>query len=420
MWKFLKWFFGLFSSCVNSFERKVDRFFGRIKSTDSISSIRKELLSLMNKNLIVVNVWMEKKFRGYNYLTKKIRRKMYEDEKKIVAKWDEFTKQNPIKDEDVKAELEAKGLTFPTGQEEQVKCIYSIMRFLEPGKYYKYIKTASFGKLVRDPNERVLEGDCNQIVTLYSYLYSTKFPIEDLRIKLLPEHVCLHFRNIDIEATNGTFQKYTENKDVLPITEIISTNLLDLLDFREGVQEITPRVVVKSAQLAYAISSLKSLVAKNLEVAYQNLASGALRANDFETGIFYLTKTNNREALHNAYRNATIYYMENKNFAKAKLYASKSGMGDLEKSVKYNEGIYYFKEGSIDKALSIFTSIGDEEMKKACYGKKYNELVKQVSGDKTLDDIKRHKSAYNKMLQLAQKMGDSGLAQSVRDTLKQI
>lgn len=420
MLKFLKWFFGLFSPCVNSFERKVDRFFKRIKSTDGISSIKRGLLGLMNENLIVVNVWMEKKFKGYNYLTKSVRKKMYKDEKKIVAKWNEFTKQNPIKNEEVKAELEAKGLTFPTGQEDQVKCLYSIMKFLEPGEYYKYIKTASFGKLLRDPNERMLEGDCNQIVTLYSYLYSTKFPIEDLRIKLLPEHVCLHFRNIDIEATNGTFQKYTENKDVLPITEIISTNLLDLLDFREEVQKITPRVVVKSAQLAYAISSLKSLVAKNLEIAYQNLAAGALRANDFETGIFYLTKANNREALHNAYRNATIYYMDNKNFAKAKLYASKSGMGDLEKSVKYNEGIYYFNSGNISKALSIFTSLGDEKMKKACYGKQYNELVRKVSGDKTLQDIKNHKSTYNKMLQLAQKMGDSGLAQSVGDTLKQI
>lgn len=418
--KFLNWFFGLFSSCVNSFERKVDCFFKHIKSTDSISSIKRGLLDLMNENLIVVNIWMEKKFKGYNYLTKNVRKKMYEDEKKIVAKWNEFTKQNPIKDENVKAELEAKGLTFPTGQEERIKCLCSIMKFLEPGKHYKYIKTASFGKLVRDPNERVLEGDCNQIVTLYSYLYSTKFPIEDLRIKLLPEHVCLHFRNIDIEATNGTFQKYTKNKDVLPITEIISTNLLDLVDFREEVQEITPRIVVKSAQLAYAISSMKILVAKNLEIAYQNLAVGALRANDFETGIFYLTKTNNREALHNAYRNATIYYMGNKNFEKAKLYASKSGMVDLEKTVKHNEGVYYFNSGNIDKALSIFTSLGDEKMKKACYGKQYNELVRKVSGDKTLRDIKNHESTYQKMLQLAQKMGDSGLVQSVRDTLSQV
>lgn len=61
MWKFLKWFFGLFSPTVNSFEGKVDRFFKHVKSTDSISSVKSELLALMNKNLIIVNVWMEKK-----------------------------------------------------------------------------------------------------------------------------------------------------------------------------------------------------------------------------------------------------------------------------------------------------------------------------------------------------------------------
>jgi len=420
MLKFFKWFFGLFSPCVNSFERKVNGFFKHIKSTDSSARVQKKLLDLMRKNLIVVNVWLEKKFKGYDYLSKKVRRQMYEDVKKIVAKWEKHTKQHPVKLDVIKERLDEKGLHFPNGDEEQMKCLMSIMQFLKPGKYYKYIKTASFGKLLRDPDKRKLEGDCNQIVTLYIYLYSLKFPVEDLRIKLLPEHVCLHFRNIDIEATNGTFQKYTDSKDVLPVTEIISTNLLDLTDFREDVQSISERIMVKSAQLAYAISSLKSLVAKNLNISYKNLAIAALKAKNFKTAIFYLSKTRDREALKNAYRNACIYYMKANNFSKARYYAGQSGDIDLDKTVKHNEGIYYYQIDNIDKALSIFSNLGDEEMKKACYAKQYNKLAKQVSGDKTLQDIKRHKSTYQKMLQLAQKMGDSGLTKSVRDTLSQI
>jgi len=420
MLNFLNWFFGLFSSTVSPFEKKVDKFFKHIKSTDNPAEVKRGLLELMKENLIVVNVWLEKKFKGYNYLSKSVRKKMYEDEKAIIAKWQEHAEQNPFKDDDIKSDLESKGLTYPTGDGEKIRCLYSIMRFLQPGQYYKYIKTASFGKLVRDPNEQKLEGDCNQIVTLYAYLYSTKFPIEDLRIKLLPEHVCLHFQNIDIEATNGTFQKYADQKDVLPITEIISTNLLDLLDFREESQTISPRTIVKSAQLAYAISSLKTLVAKNLNIAYHNLAVGAMKSNDFETAIFFLSKTNDRDALIRAYRNATIYCMKSKDFSKARHYADKCGDGDLLKTVKSNEGVYYFNKGNVDKALGIFTGLGDEKMKKACYGKQYNELVRKVSGVKTVADVKRHKATYQKMLRLAQKMGDSSLQKSVKDTLSQV
>ena len=52
MIKILKWIFGLFSPYVHPFERKVDRFFKSVKSTDSLSSIKTKLLELMQENLI--------------------------------------------------------------------------------------------------------------------------------------------------------------------------------------------------------------------------------------------------------------------------------------------------------------------------------------------------------------------------------
>lgn len=418
MLKILKWFFGLFSPYVNSFERKVDKFFKRIKSTDNIHTIKKQLLELMNGNLIVTNVWMEKKYKGYTYLDKKTRRKMYEDVQSIIKKFEEHNlKFNPSIDA-IKKQLEAKNLLFPNGDEDKIKYIVQIMAFLRPGLYYNYIKTASFGKLLRDPNSAKLEGDCNQIVTLYIYFYSLKFPIDDLRIKLLPEHVCLHFRDIDIEATNGTFQKYEKCREVLPVTEIISTNLLDLADFREETQKISPRVMVKSAQLAYAISSLRSLVVKNLNVAYKNLGISAMRANDFETAIFYFGKAGDQKVLQSAYHNGAVYYMGQNNFEKAKYYAGKEPK--LLESVKHNEGIYYYKQGRINDALEIFQLLGDEKMKKACYAKQYNDLVKQLSTVRTVADQKRYKHVYQKMAVLAEKMGDSGAAYRLRETLSKI
>ncbi len=286
MLRFLKWFFGLFSPYVNGFERRVDRFFRGIKSDSSGVEVREGLLKLMQENLIVTNVWLEKKYKGYKYLTKKVRRQMYADTEKIKAA---FLVEESLEMDQIRAMIGEAKAVFPNGDEEKLDYLGKIMSFLRPGKRYFYITTASFGKLLRDPAVEKLEGDCNQIVTLYIYLYSLKFPIEDLRIKLLPEHVCLHFREIDIEATNATFMRY-EEREVLPVTEIIATNLLDLADFREEVGAISPREFVKSAQLAYSISSLRSLVEKNLVIAYRNLALASLNSGNFESARFFAEK----------------------------------------------------------------------------------------------------------------------------------
>jgi len=337
---------------------------------------------MMQKNLIVVNVWMEKKYKGYIYLTKGTRRRMYLNVAKIVEKFNKFCAQNPI---------EKISIDVPPANLEKVKLLAQIAEFLKPGKYYEYIETSSFGKLLNDPDIQKLEGDCNQIVTLYAYLYSTKFSLEDLQIKLLPEHVCLHFHGIDIEATSGEFAKYEEFDHLLPVTEIISTNLLDLTDFREDTQKISERTFVKSSQLAFAISSLREIVNKNLNIAYHNLGIAALNANNYETAVFYLSKTDDNESLKIAYRNAAIYFLNQKNYSKAEYYADKNGD-------------YEFKN----------------EIKKSAASDEYNILAKKVANVKTIEEAKQHKYTYQRMLELAQKIGDESLENNVRDTLNKI
>jgi hypothetical protein len=325
---------------------------------------------------------MEKKYKGYIYLSKRARRKMYSNITKIVEKFNQFCTQNPI---------EKISIDIPPANLEKVKLLAQICEFLKPGKYYEYIETSSFGKLLNDPGEQKLEGDCNQIVTLYAYLYSTKFPLEDLQIKLLPEHVCLHFHGIDIEATSGELTKYEKFDHILPVTEIISTNLLDLTDFREDTQKISERLFVKSSQLAYAISSLREIVSKNLNTAYHNLGIAALNANNYETAVFYLSKTDDKESLKIAYHNAAVYFLNQKNYSKAELYADKSGNYEL----KY-------------------------EIKKSAAADEYNNLAKKVANVKTTQEAKQHKYTYQKMLELAQKLGDESLINNVRDILSKI
>jgi len=352
--KILGWILLLFTPYVSFFEWRVDSFFTGVKSTDRLSDIKGDLLYLMRKDLIVVNIWMEKKFKGYEYLSKSKRRQMYENAQKISDNFLKFCETNKIDENFVRAEIKEKDLTYPEGGTEKIVFLRKIAEFLQPENLYHYIETSSFGKLLNDPEKEKLEGDCNQIVTLYAYLFSLKYDINELNIKLLPEHVCLHFRNIDIEATNGTFTRYRESMDVLPVTEIIATNMLDIPDFREEAVTITPRVMVKSAQLAYATSSLRSLVEKNLNIAYENLGNSAYNASDFNAAIFYFEKA------------------------------------------------------------------GDGEMLKSCYGKEYNSLVEKVSSVKTVEDAKKYKSTYERMLFLAQKMGDSGLEDEMRKILQQM
>jgi len=387
MFKILKAIYYFLSPYVNSFERKVDKFFTNIKSTDNIFGIKNRLLELMQENLIVVNIWLEKKFKGYKYLDKKTRREMYVNTEMIVQKLNQFISEHDIPDVDIKEILAKTGHLFPDGENEKIKYITYIMFFLRPELYYHYISTSSFGKLLMDPNKGKLEGDCNQIVTLYIYLYSLKFPLNDLQIKLLPEHVCLHFRGIDIECTAGQFAKYEKFEHILPVTEIISTNLLDMNDYREDVQDISERVFVKSAELAYAISSLRTLVEKNLKISYTNLAISCMNSN---------------------------------NFSSARFFAERSGNQELMKNIRHNQAVYYFDRGDAESALKIATELGDDAMKKACYGKQYNDLAKQVVSVKTIQDAKKYKSTYQKMLSLSDKLGDSQLSSSLRDTLSKI
>ena len=113
-----------FTPYVNLFEWRVDLFFKHIKSTDSIFSIRRNLLNLMQRDLIVVNIWMEKKYKGYKYLNKRARRKMYENTKKIVEKFNDFCSKN----QDIKIPINT-----VDANKEKIKHLALIAEFLKPG-----------------------------------------------------------------------------------------------------------------------------------------------------------------------------------------------------------------------------------------------------------------------------------------------
>lgn len=338
----------------------------------------------MQENLVVLNLWMEKKYKNYVYLKKRVRRKMYEDTEALKKNFLHYADTHRPQISAIEQRITDLGLNYPAHDEKQLFYLATIMAYLHPGTHYTYQAAANFGKLLRNPKKQKLVGDCNQIVTLYTFLFSLKFPVKDLQIKILPGHVCLHFRGIDIEATSGRFKNYDEYEKILPITELLSTNILDVVDVEAKTAQIKPRIMLKRAHLAQKISSFRDLVDRNVKIAYRNLGIALLNDNQFDSAIFYIEKLRDRDLLQTAYHNAAVYFQKTKNFQKAKHYAKRAKNRELEKS---------------------------------CYLSEYNHLSKKVHHVKTVADAKSYKSTYSRMLKLAKQAGDDKAANSVKKIL---
>jgi len=413
--------FGVFSKFVGPFEKRVSKFFAHIKSGSNPIQIQQNLLKLMEEDLVVLNLFMEKEYKNYAYLKKNVRKQMYDDVKIMNEDFLKFCNTYKIEDNEIDQKLKKLNLELPASHfREQLKLLVKIMQYLKPGKRYAYQASANFGKLLKNPLEQKLIGDCNQIVTLYTYLYSLKYPVKDLKIKILPKHVCLHFEGIDIEATNATFQKYVEYDYVLPITELITTNLLDVVDAEVKTKAIDPHTIVKRAQLAYKVSSMRGLVERNLKIAYRNLGINLLNNKYYDKAIFYFQKLGDKKLISTAYRNGAIHLAKQNDYKKARTYAKYTGDLKLQKSIKSQEAAHYYNKGSYQFALKLYQNLGDQRMIKACYQSLYNALVRKVQHVKTMDDVRKNAATYRQMLKYANLADNKKSATYVRGLLKKI
>lgn len=293
-----------FSSYADKFERRIEKLLrkaGRL----GIFEIQRRVTELMQENLVIFSLYMEARFKGYKYLKVGARKKMYRNAERIGQLFLRYTHGITIKDEAVAGVLKQLGVLRPAapGDAERLRYLVAIMSFLRPdGVHYQYLEGASFGKLLKniEKGEKMI-GDCNQIVTFYSYLYSLRYDIKELQIKLLPGHICLHYRGVDIEATAGNFAKYEKFERILPIAELISTNLLDISDFRDKQIQVNPREFLKGAQLAFSLSSEREIVTTNLKAAYHNVALQVLKNNDFENAREFFRKSGDNEMIKATY-----------------------------------------------------------------------------------------------------------------------
>lgn len=418
---FINFLLGLFSPYANPFEKKIEKFLRGLKKDSYNDKVQKGLQGLMQENLAMLNLYLEWKSRGYKYLKKSCRKKIYLNLE--LLKSDFLSKADPSSNKftaNITEELKVLNLSYPVYKEAEINYLWQIMKYLEPGNRFTYQESTSFGHLLKDPNKEKLIGDCNQIVTLYAYLYSLKYPIEGIKIKLLPEHVCMHFEGIDIEATNGHFANYNESNEILDITELISTNLLDINDSRESQLDISPKIILKTSQLAYKISSKKELVAKNLAIAYKNLGITAMNEHNFESAVFFIRESGDRDLLLKCFYNAAIYYLNIKDFRTAKYYADLHGDMELKTTISLHEGHYLYEQNKTKDAIRIFKQLGKHEMIKACLEKDYYNCHQKIKDVKTILDAKKYKSVYQQMRNIAQELQDSEKQNWTQDILSKI
>lgn len=417
-----------FSRYADRLEKKVDKLLKKVAFLGVFEAQRK-VLELMKDNLVILNLWLEVSFKGYKHLTRSRRKAMYLNAENIAKAFLTFASRTELDESQVSNRLKSLGLSLPGSEhdKERLLFLFKIMSFLHPhASRFEYLEGASFSKLLTNPlKKEKMIGDCNQIVTFYAFLYSWKYDIADLQIKILPEHVCLHYKGIDIEATSGSPAAYKDYLKILPIVELIATNLLDVSDFREKQVKIEPRVFLKAAHLANNLSSERELVSKNLRTAYFNVSVECLKSNDFDNAAFFLEKSGihteeDRKLLTSIYHNATVYHVKKHNFRKARYYNSKSPDNDLSKYIDEQQAIHLFEKGSFDNARELFYKAGNMKMVKACYARQYNKIQSRVAGLRNPVAMKSHKSDYRKMLELAQKMDDQSLIENLRSILNQL
>lgn len=229
-----------FTPYINTQERAVGRFFKALTEKNDPSGTRTQLDILLQQNIAVINLWTEYRYKGYKYLRKAERKRLYANLQLIAEDFDRFSAMNLRPVGALPPEL-LRLAPHAVLDPQKIAYLQTIMDYFSPARgIYQYRDRSSFGRLLRNPSQEKLVGDCNQIVTLYIYLYSRHYDVHDLQIRMLPGHVALHYGGVDIEATNSTFGNYSdsENSRLLPIEEMVSVNLLDMTDTYLSTHEV--------------------------------------------------------------------------------------------------------------------------------------------------------------------------------------
>ena len=370
------------SPYADRFEKRANQFLRQFSKGSQVS--RAVLHQLIQEDLLRLSLWMEYKYKGYKKLRKWVRKRLYKRADELRDEFREFLVKH-------RGQLQKKQvrLNLPDALKKDPKMLtlLATMAFLKPGEHFSYRKGAALEKMLQKPRKGLPEADCNQLTTMYIALFATQHPVTDLNIKLLPEHVCIHYNGIDVETTSGNLADYKDYTSIGPVEEILATNLLDVPDPKGRRYKPSAQNLIQSANLAFQFSSHRKTVEKNLKIAYHNL---------------------------------TIQFLKNHSFKAALQAAKKSSQPDLEKHVVQSEAWYYLKKNNLARAERLFRRVDDKEGLKACVQQELNLNLDKIKNCKTLADYKKHKSTIKKVLELSKKTKSHRVEEFARKILKEI
>lgn len=420
---FFRTIYYFFSRYTDPSERRVGKFFRRVDERTSPHRLEKSLVSLLQHDTAVIDLWTEYRYKGYTYLTKKTRKELYQN---LAAIRDDFAGFAATQTVDIKQEISRIGeLGVDTAKlrlyPDQLRHIVLIQRYLAPRRgLYTYRASSSFGRLLRDPTRETLEGDCNQIVTLYLALYAHAYPVGDLKLTLYPGHVALHFEGVDIETTNGTFCRYQkEGQRTAPVHEIVSVNLLDTSDTNFEKTNIHPEIFLESARLAYVVSSHRQLVKKNLEIAYHNVVNHLMKSAQYKKAFAYAKQSKDQELIAISSYNGALHHMRQQEFGRARDFAAYSlKKTELLRMIDHNEAAWLYNAKRYHEAITLFERLGERQWVVNCYKALYHHEQRALSGAKTVADIKAQAGTVRNMERYAKASGDSQLMQHAQSLVK--
>ena len=123
-----------FSQYADQQEKRVDKMLKKIAFV-GVFEAQHKILELMDQNLVVLDLWLEARFKGYKYLTRSARKKMYRNSEKIVEALEKFVSELRVNDATIASQLRNVGLSLPETAPgmEKLRRLYAIMLFLSPG-----------------------------------------------------------------------------------------------------------------------------------------------------------------------------------------------------------------------------------------------------------------------------------------------
>lgn len=420
---FIRSAFYFFSPYTDARERTVGIFFKGLTERSNQSQTRANLGRLLQRDIAVINLWTEYRYKGYKYLRKSHRRALYANLQRIAEDFDHFYKNNTHSTEAIlrhSHNLASHAAVDP----EKALLLQALMDYFSPHRgVYEYRESSSFGRLLRDPSREKLIGDCNQIVTLYIYLYARYRSVHDLKVRILPGHVALHCGGIDIETTNGTLVNYDQEKGnmLLPVEEIVSINLLDTTDSYLSTHEVAAEDFLQASRFAFILSHDRDIVRHNLDAAYNKLIQSLMERNNYNQALKFALASRNLPLISVVGHNGAIYEMERRNYAAARRFAQHALKRDeLVRNSWQAEGAYHYQAHRFHDAIKAYKQTGDYTLVRQCYEALFFEEQKKLGSNLTTESIKKYAGIIKRMHIYAKKSANKQLIEHVNDLKKHL